>query len=83
MKASTQLVLIEMSQIISGLKRNCFNMIILLFVITATTANQLSAQNCNCKHVITAAQTSVDASKMDIQPGDTVCIEASVKRMLY
>jgi len=53
-----------------------------LLVLALTLNTWVSAQNCNCKYTITANQTNVDASNLNIQPGDTVCIQASSKRCL-
>jgi hypothetical protein len=69
-------------QVIAILKQIHINKFTLLFMIFVLSVSFVEARNTNCKHLIAADQTIIDASKMDVQPGDTVCIEASVKRML-
>jgi hypothetical protein len=51
-----------------------FNLLFLL-----TTAN---SQNCNCKYSIGLEQNNVDASSLSINPGDTVCITAGIRKVL-
>ena len=55
---------------------------ILLLTIIFGSAEILMAQNCNCKHTITLLQTNVDGSKLNVLPGDIVCIEAGNRRFL-
>jgi hypothetical protein len=71
--------LIQIIDILKQIHINKFTLLFIIFVLYVSFAN---ARNTNCKHVIAPEQTIIDASKMDVQPGDTVCIEASVKRML-
>jgi len=42
----------------------------------------LYAQNNNCKHTITLQQNYIDGSKLNIQPGDTICIESGARLSL-
>ena len=40
------------------------------------------AQTCHCNHTISASQTYLDGSTLNILPGDTICIAASTKSNL-
>ena len=40
------------------------------------------AQTCHCDHTISASQTYVDGSTLNILPGDTICLAASIKSNL-
>ena len=42
----------------------------------------INSQNCNCDYVIAPNVSNVDNVKLKIQPGDTVCIQASTRRTL-
>lgn len=42
----------------------------------------LQSQNCNCDYIIAPNATNVDNTKLKLQPGDTVCIQASTRRSL-
>ncbi len=42
----------------------------------------LYSQNCNCDHLISLQQLYVDGSKIKINPGDTICIEAGERTSL-
>jgi len=46
------------------------------------TISFLNSQNCNCDYVIAPNVTNVDNAKLNLQPGDTVCIQASTRRSL-
>lgn len=59
------------------MKKNLLLIGILFFCSIA-----LYAQECNCNHTITLQQNYIDGAKMNIQPGDTVCIESGARTSL-
>lgn len=42
----------------------------------------LPREHCPCQHVISLKENFVDANKMKVQPGDTICLEAGPRRFL-
>jgi len=72
----------SLSQVISILKQININMFTLLLALLFSAISLVSAHNNSSKHLIASSQLSIDASKMNIQPGDTVCIEAGLRKML-
>lgn len=54
----------------------------LFFGILVMCSTILYAQNNNCKHTITLQQNYIDGSKLNIQPGDTICIESGARLSL-
>jgi len=54
----------------------------ILFTCLFAFIGWIFSANCNCNHTISASQLSVDGSLLNIQPGDTICLEASNKTYL-
>jgi len=48
-----------------------------------TFGAKLFAQPCSCNHTITNQQLAVNANSLNIQPGDTICIQAGNRDYLY
>ena len=82
MKTLIQITRNILNGIYAILKINDIKKYIFIFLLLTSISSFISAQDCNCKHIIAADQLIVDANKLNIQPGDTVCIQASIKRML-
>ena len=82
MKTLIQLTLNVLPKVFASIKISYVKNLILIFTLFIATTSFLRAQDWNCDHVITGEQINVGASCMDIQPGDTVCFQTSVKRML-
>ena len=55
---------------------------IILLGLFLALYNVLLADVSHVKHIISLTQTYVDGSKMNIQPGDTICIEAGERTSL-
>ncbi len=43
----------------------------------------VSGQNCNCDHLITLQQENVNGTTLNVQPGDTLCIQAGPRSNIY
>lgn len=54
----------------------------LLFGILIFCSTILNAQNNSCKYTITLQQNYIDGSKLNILPGDTICIESGARLSL-
>jgi len=80
MKAITQLILNMLHKVDALLNVKGIRKITLIFSLFISLAGVISAQDSN--HIIAADQFNVDASKLNILPGDTVYLQASTKRML-
>lgn len=56
---------------------------VIAFVLLGTYSTTLSAQNCNCDHTIAANDEDIFGVDYNIQPGDTICLTAGTKDLLY
>ncbi|HYG37329.1 MAG TPA: RICIN domain-containing protein [Cytophagales bacterium] len=54
-----------------------------LFVVLFFASLSLSAQTCNCKYTVPLSQEIVDGSKLNIGPGDVVCIQSGQRESLW
>ncbi len=57
--------------------------IFVLAVMLSTYSTILSAQVCNCDHTIAANDEDIFGVDYSIQPGDTICLLAGTKDLLY
>lgn len=52
-------------------------------LLIMTLYHPVSAQTCNCDHIITLSQENVNGTTLNIQAGDTVCLQAGPRNYLY
>ena len=80
MKAITQLKLNLLHKVDALLKVSVINIFSFVFSLLMSFTSFICAQDSN--HLIAVNQLNVDASILNIQPGDTVCIQAGVRGLL-
>ena len=56
-----------------------FSAFLFLTLVSAT----IHAQNCCCSYTITNQVSAVNGTNLNLQPGDTVCIQAGIRDYLY
>jgi hypothetical protein len=61
---------------------NCCKLALLIAFAILFHVSYSQSQSCNCKHSIPADERYVDAAKLKISPGDTICLQAGTKRSL-
>jgi len=81
MKALNQFIITGLFHASTSIK-SVFTSKIVLLILLVVVYGSLKAQKSNCKHLITINQLYVDATKMGILAGDTVCIEAGERSSL-
>lgn len=75
----------------SGSKKTAGNFLhisltIKIFCMTLLMVSQMNpilSQTCNCDHIIPVSQTTISGTTLNIQPGDTICLQAGLKPFIY
>ena len=73
------------SKQIAGNSLHTFFFVNIFFTLAFVLLLSLTArsQSCNCDHIIPANQMTINGLSLNVQPGDTICLQAGLKPYIY